>query len=124
MRSRPYGEKIVIDDAASLRCPRAHGGSDGARCKSAGYGGPARLGYRKNQRFSMPRPAYSAEGKSEEHTSELQSLIRISYDVFFLKKKKKKRNKEITDIHSNQNNKHNQNLDIGTCKNNKLNRKI
>src|SRR3546814_3985155 len=25
--------------------------------------------------------------RSEEHTSELQSLMRISYDVFFLKKK-------------------------------------
>src|SRR3546814_16491061 len=29
------------------------------------------------------------EGKSEEHTSELQSLMRISYAVFCLKKKKK-----------------------------------
>src|SRR3546814_6934887 len=28
------------------------------------------------------------ENRSEEHTSELQSLMRISYDVFFLKKKK------------------------------------
>src|SRR3546814_2918644 len=27
--------------------------------------------------------------RSEEHTSELQSLMRISYDVFFLKKKNK-----------------------------------
>src|SRR3546814_3226913 len=27
------------------------------------------------------------EGRSEEHTSELQSLIRTSYAVFFLKKK-------------------------------------
>src|SRR3546814_8266135 len=32
-------------------------------------------------------------GRSEEHTSELQSLMRISYDVFCLKKKKKKNNK-------------------------------
>src|SRR3546814_2890190 len=33
--------------------------------------------------------------RSEEHTSELQSLMRISYAVFCLKKKKKKRtNKE------------------------------
>src|SRR3546814_6379802 len=29
----------------------------------------------------------AAEQRSEEHTSELQSLMRISYDVFFLKKK-------------------------------------
>src|SRR3546814_3769452 len=33
------------------------------------------------------RPASS---RSEEHTSELQSLMRISYAVFCLKKKKKK----------------------------------
>src|SRR3546814_16991512 len=31
------------------------------------------------------------EGRSEEHTSELQSLMRISYAVFCLKKKKKKK---------------------------------
>src|SRR3546814_5131645 len=37
------------------------------------------------------RPAAGAGrpgGRSEEHTSELQSLMRISYDVFCLKKKK------------------------------------
>src|SRR3546814_5490952 len=32
--------------------------------------------------------AQSALGRSEEHTSELQSLMRISYAVFCLKKKK------------------------------------
>src|SRR3546814_7890832 len=31
-----------------------------------------------------------AQGRSEEHTSELQSLMRISYAVFCLKKKKQK----------------------------------
>src|SRR3546814_7567097 len=31
----------------------------------------------------------AAPGRSEEHTSELQSLMRISYAVFCLKKKKK-----------------------------------
>src|SRR3546814_7612777 len=31
--------------------------------------------------------------RSEEHTSELQSLMRISYDVFCLKKKKQKQQK-------------------------------
>src|SRR3546814_6932815 len=34
---------------------------------------------------SLPTP----NGRSEEHTSELQSLMRISYDVFCLKKKNK-----------------------------------
>src|SRR3546814_1388276 len=32
--------------------------------------------------------AAQSEGRSEEHTSELQSLMRISYAVFCLKKKK------------------------------------
>src|SRR3546814_1297488 len=32
-----------------------------------------------------------AEDRSEEHTSELQSLMRISYAVFCLKKKKEKK---------------------------------
>src|SRR3546814_9216816 len=34
-----------------------------------------------------------AAHRSEEHTSELQSLMRISYAVFCLKKKKKQTNK-------------------------------
>src|SRR3546814_9664008 len=34
-----------------------------------------------------------AEARSEEHTSELQSLMRISYAVFCLKKKKTKHSK-------------------------------
>src|SRR3546814_9678821 len=33
-------------------------------------------------------PAETPVGRSEEHTSELQSLMRISYAVFCLKKKK------------------------------------
>src|SRR3546814_4090290 len=41
-------------------------------------------------------PAFGHElGRSEEHTSELQSLMRISYAVFCLKKKKKKAYKTI-----------------------------
>src|SRR3546814_1526732 len=34
--------------------------------------------------------AANVQMRSEEHTSELQSLMRISYAVFWLKKKKKK----------------------------------
>src|SRR3546814_6387045 len=36
-----------------------------------------------------PRRDRTDRGRSEEHTSELQSLMRISYAVFCLKKKKK-----------------------------------
>src|SRR3546814_9675263 len=38
--------------------------------------------------------------RSEEHTSELQSLMRISYAVFCLKKKKTKNNTQQTNNHT------------------------
>src|SRR3546814_6759926 len=51
---------------------------------------------------SMPTPLAryalgSQRVRSEEHTSELQSLMRISYAVFCLKKKKKNNNKTKND---------------------------
>src|SRR3546814_3061553 len=47
------------------------------------YGLPSREG---SGRHHQPRAA-AVRGRSEEHTSELQSLMRISYAVFCLKKK-------------------------------------
>src|SRR3546814_8298372 len=38
-------------------------------------------------RSTLPSPPASAAARSEEHTSELQSLMRLSYAVFCLKKK-------------------------------------
>src|SRR3546814_4891728 len=45
-------------------------------------------GYRAIERFDDDRGG-TAVPRSEEHTSELQSLMRISYAVFCLKKKNK-----------------------------------
>src|SRR3546814_9178717 len=43
------------------------------------------------RRYTSRRPVLREQaGRSEEHTSELQSLMRISYAVFCLKKKKTK----------------------------------
>src|SRR3546814_1863194 len=42
----------------------------------------------------------SRQGRSEEHTSELQSLMRISYAVFCLKKKKKHTNNKLNKRHT------------------------
>src|SRR3546814_3720751 len=39
------------------------------------------------KREQKPKPATPSPARSEEHTSELQSLMRISYAVFCLKKK-------------------------------------
>src|SRR3546814_2617716 len=59
---------------------------------------PARRG---GARAAPPRRAHRADragqhGRSEEHTSELQSLMRISYAVFCLKKKTHKNNKKYS----------------------------
>src|SRR3546814_7637307 len=61
--------------AADRRRREAHGGEPGAR----------------------PRGRPQLRRRSEEHTSELQSLMRISYAVFCLKKKKKKTHKNKTE---------------------------
>src|SRR3546814_5716398 len=47
-------------------------------------------GNRTDQQRRLVRPGLSRTARSEEHTSELQSLMRISYAVFCLKKKNKK----------------------------------
>src|SRR3546814_6044809 len=50
----------------------------------------ARLGHpRPDQLGQMPQYLLRERVRSEEHTSELQSLMRSSYAVFCLKKKKK-----------------------------------
>src|SRR3546814_2320145 len=67
---------------------------------------------RVSRRAALPEPAdvagrgqlepdgrrRTAGDRSEEHTSELQSLMRISYAVFCLKKKKHKPTRQIHDI--------------------------
>src|SRR3546814_7716009 len=57
------GDTVALPDAHAPKRPRESGGSE-------------IIGF---------------VGRSEEHTSELQSLIRISYSVFCLKKKKKQK---------------------------------
>src|SRR3546814_6016870 len=54
---------------------------------------PAKIGRSmKNLERFMSRSRGEGGDRSEEHTSELQSLMRISYAVFCLKKKKVKDN--------------------------------
>src|SRR3546814_2404397 len=47
--------------------------------------------FHARSRAPGPRPPDPDHLRSEEHTSELQSLMRISYAVFCLKKKKTKK---------------------------------
>src|SRR3546814_19386962 len=61
-----------LDPRRAGRCEAGAG-----RARTCGGTGVARLHFQ------------GRHGRSEEHTSELQSLMRISYAVFCLKKKKK-----------------------------------
>src|SRR3546814_4716475 len=54
-----------------------------SHCFSPGYDRGCRCGQRRDIKMGPRR-------RSEEHTSELQSLMRNSYAVFCLKKKKRK----------------------------------
>src|SRR3546814_10446216 len=67
-----------FSDAASRRpgTSQAPYGGSGADCTAAAPAAASAL-----------RAIRAAKGRSEEHTSELQSLMRISYAVFCLKKK-------------------------------------
>src|SRR3546814_8147258 len=59
---------------------------------AAGQGSPGRaLGFAGLDMAALDR-ALATIARSEEHTSELQSLMRISYAVFCLKKKNKRQN--------------------------------
>src|SRR3546814_2267815 len=80
-----FGQSNSPPDSRTPRrvCHRSGSGQDGSR-----GGGPQSLqttGTRQGRRC-----------RSEEHTSELQSLMRISYAVFCLKKKKQDKNKITT----------------------------
>src|SRR3546814_11235787 len=69
--------------------------------RSAGQGDldqPDRVDLCLDRRTQASRQARRPPPRSEEHTSELQSLMRISYAVFCLKKKKKNTIKKDNNI--------------------------
>src|SRR3546814_4154467 len=85
---------VLVFQGACLVPPwrgrRRRRGCDSAPCGVArGKGGaPDRSAARQGgRRRSSPRRRATTGRRSEEHTSELQSLMRISYAVFCLKKK-------------------------------------
>src|SRR3546814_2094368 len=61
-----------------------------APCSCKARAAPARI--LPPNRFTSRARAATDRSRSEEHTSELQSLMRISYAVFCLKKKQNQKN--------------------------------
>src|SRR3546814_9249782 len=79
MTDHPNDDAGDPEPQAQTQCRRQRAVDDGDHAWRAGQ--EDRLGERAVQRHLE---------RSEEHTSELQSLMRISYAVFCLKKKKSK----------------------------------
>src|SRR3546814_9855632 len=78
----PYTTLFRSLRRARLLAPR---GREGA---APAAGRPARDAHRRGGDQVAVAPQPGTKPRSEEHTSELQSLMRISYAVFCLKKKK------------------------------------
>src|SRR3546814_10633740 len=81
---KPFDEARLLESIhkAAGKAHRRHGESGRLEELRARH---ASLSARQRQVMEL-----AATGRSEEHTSELQSLMRISYAVFCLKKKKTK----------------------------------
>src|SRR3546814_3869886 len=81
---RPGAERVVTEDTHDRSC--------------SGSSSPLS----RRSRRASPNPFWRMSGdrsptdRSEEHTSELQSLMRISYAVFCLKKKKKTNSRRVS----------------------------
>src|SRR3546814_9107666 len=92
MRISDWSSDVCSSDLPGLRA-KDHGSRPdrgrGRRVRGAAAPEPAGAARRpgcRPQLLALQRPA-QGEGRSEEHTSELQSLMRTSYAVFCLKKK-------------------------------------
>src|SRR3546814_1277189 len=85
--SRKLAMRGASPPGCRLRRSTFTGGCNSFASAPASSGATARLA---KTRFQWRSTA--SAGRSEEHTSELQSLMRISYAVFCLKKKKETKN--------------------------------
>src|SRR3546814_8597288 len=90
MRISDWSSDVCSSD---LRGRKAGAGVASIVRPACGIGAGVAAPPRNSGISGLPRPL--EEPRSEEHTSELQSLMRISYAVFCLKKKKKTNKQQI-----------------------------
>src|SRR3546814_1394309 len=97
VRSDRLGGRIDIlgEGRPPTRLSSRHSPSTAGRAIARGYRRASSPAAARWTSRSAPNPivAGPAPPRSEEHTSELQSLMRISYAVFCLKKKKQQNTK-------------------------------
>src|SRR3546814_2125619 len=109
-RSHPDGAPQLVERIARAAPAAAQRGGGGGKLERLGGGqigdrgaeekAGQHLVLRKRRNacegdFGPQAGARDADGRSEEHTSELQSLMRISYAVFCLKKKRITQTKQM-----------------------------
>src|SRR3546814_4005396 len=85
---RQGGERLAVEKHAAVSRP-ADAGKQFQQGRFSGSVG-------SDQPKGLARAHGEIDARSEEHTSELQSLMRISYAVFCLKKKKDKNDSTTT----------------------------
>src|SRR3546814_8163528 len=95
MRISDWSSDVCSSDlvARPAPCPNAHSCPRPCRVPRTAFRqtrGRAGCPVAGSARAESRTPPRAPTARSEEHTSELQSLMRISYAVFCLKKKKKK----------------------------------
>src|SRR3546814_7595278 len=102
-RRQESGRRRVARGAAGHQ-PASRARHQAAIPASKSDGGAVPNGLARSSAAHAERPrgasADDAFPRSEEHTSELQSLLRISYAVFCLKKKKPKKNNQTCTMYS------------------------
>src|SRR3546814_6268862 len=92
---KTYSDAVILDVLARCEAERPEVPLEwiqAALSRTRADGAAPRQGSFFNNNRGSERPFYEVvaeRSRSEEHTSELQSLMRISYAVFCLKKKRK-----------------------------------
>src|SRR3546814_2735295 len=87
VRARPAGKAVPSASGHAVQAlPSPAAPPPGGFATGAGSGRRAQID-RSPRSYCCPIPPCPRHARSEEHTSEIQSLMRISYSVFGLKKK-------------------------------------